>query len=290
MKFYQIIVPVILCFIYTTTIFGSEQIIKIPEDLFNLIDKFRAPKKDCFPETGHVEIKDEVHEADDILAVSCFQNFIWLECKRFTPGSYAIQRFLSLSDMKVIEGPKKKIIKGQLPRFYDSSFGEGLLKHDAEELLIVKAEKDAIMNEDNGKLGIFKCMKENAYRRFIPGVSGARYAFREKPDHMCTLEAPEKLNFLSVSEDGKIIVTCGKGGHVRKWELQKRLEEVFKLKNIFPNGEITSSEGGKRVVPTAKYVNYKAVQIIAITGVCYYFFKDFLSELWNKDLFNLKQV
>jgi len=302
--------------------------------------------------------------------------------------------------------------------FYDFSFGQGLIKHDTEELLIVRFEADVNMNKTNGKLSIFKCMKKNAYIRLMTTALGKIYTFEENPDHMCTLEAPEKLKSLSLSGDGKIIVTCGEGDHVRKWEFYEGLKEGFKLGDIFPNGEImvkkfcqkravrvskqvsdkpgtsmnvlakklvtkcdgthksekvtslkggnpaifvakvvkngsedgektlpsvksrkaigfgdgnficsdekvkdlaakndeleklirpenkkkmvpvtefvnlqseniTSSECKKRVVSTAKLVICKAVQIIIITGVCYYFFKDFLSELWNKALFNM---
>jgi len=99
-------------------------------------------------------------------------------------------------------------------------------------------------------------MKENAYRRFIPGVSGARYAFREKPDHMCTLEAPEKLKAFSVSEDGKIIVTCGKGGHIRKWELQERLKEGYKMSDIYRYGKVMA----KHVVHEAEGTTKKVCQ------------------------------
>jgi len=285
MKFYQIIAPVIFCFIYTTTIFGSEKNIKIPEDIFDLIDQFRTFENDRYLETGYVKIDNHEEEGWDVRRKLCSKNLIFLICNNYLNGRKE-EYFLSLPDMEFIQKPRKKIIDDSFlySHFHDHYFGNGLVKNDEKELLIVRVGQDVITD---GKLGIFKCMKENAYIcSSMPPVLGKRYALKKKPNYMCSLEAPEKLKTLGVFEDGKIIITCGKGGHVRKWELQKPLKKGFKLKNIFPNREITSSEGKKRVVSTAKLVTYKAVQTIAIIGICYYFFKDFLSELWNKDLFN----
>jgi len=124
MKFYQIIAPVIFCFIYTTTIFGSEkdikipediseQVIKIPKNIFDIIDKFRAPEKDRYLETGHVEIRDHKKEACDILSVSCSNDLIFFTCNNNTPEEFYFSEecFLSLSDMKVIQRPRGKIKK-----------------------------------------------------------------------------------------------------------------------------------------------------------------------------------
>jgi len=318
MKFYLIIAPVIFCFIYTTTIFGAENtddILEIPENIFGLIDEFRAPEKDHYLETGHVEIRNHKKEACDILSVSYSNDLISFTRNNNTPEAYNCPEecFLSLSDMKGIERPREKIKEDSYWSFYDFFFGQGSMKYDAEKLLIIRDEKNAITNKFNGKLGIFKCMKENVYIR----ATGDKYAFKEKPNHICTLEATEKLKAFSVSEDGKIIVTCGKGGHIRKWELQEPLKKGYKMSDIYrcrkvmakhvnhreeklirpenkkkmvpvtefvnlQSEKITSSEGGKRVVFSAKNVICKAVQIITITGMCYYFFKDFLSELFEQ--------
>jgi len=259
MKFYQIIVPVIFCFIYTTTIFGFEEIVDIldiPEDIFDLIDKFRTLENDRYLETGYVKINDHEKEGWDVRRKLCSKNLIFLICNNCLNGREE-EYFLSLPDMEFIQKPRRKIIDGSCLYSYfdDSYFSNRLVKNDEEELLMVRIEEDVITD---GKLGIFKCMKESAYISSMPSVLGKRYALKKKPNYMCTLEAPEELKSLGVSEDGKIIITCGKGGHVRKWELQKPLKKGFKLEDIFPNGEIMVKKFcQKRAVRVSKQVGDK---------------------------------
>ena len=154
MKFYQIIAPGILCFMYFTASFGSEKITVFPTDIWNEIDQFRTGERDCYYETGHIRVSNREKEAEDVCRISPSQDFIWYSCSHLDNSEKNEKKyFLSLSDIQDSEGPSGEI-EGSIFNFFNNEFGSGLLKRCEKSYLILK-NMPYKENKDFEQIGIF---------------------------------------------------------------------------------------------------------------------------------------
>ena len=246
MKFYQIITPVIICFMYFTVSFGAEKAIYIPTKIENPIDEFRAGERDCYYETGHIRVSDSEKEVGDIRKVSCSQDFILFTYKMLDSKKQAGYSNLPLSNMQR-EGQTEKLIKftwreKNERESFDNEFGKGVKISGITGQLIFRSE-------ENKEIGVFRDMKEDSY--------------------MCSLKTPERITALNVSEDGKVIVTCGEGGMIRKWKFFEELKN--KINDIYPNGRIIMSVDDKPKELTCTNVSKdgKVIEALSAGGIIY---------------------
>jgi len=218
MKFYQKTASIIFFIVYTTAIFGGEEI-RIPVDLLDTIDQFRGDKgsyKKLFTQStkGKVEeilsLDKSIHYSDCILCK-------YRTGKKSTCGV-------------IVGGPK--------PYFNFNAYfpHESILLTNFNKIRILSPQETPLNYRikyelKKGKVNIF-------FRDFDITF----------PD--CTLEMLEDITSFAVSKycdaDAKggekicdgTIATCSKEGNVCVWKLQKGVKEYLKMSEIYPEGKI----------------------------------------------------
>ncbi len=206
MKFYQTIAPMILCIIYTTTIFGMFGIGEttlpyVPRAICNLIDEFRGKNYGLYKKTRHIKPYSRLlNRMTNHLVASRLSMQFPAEVTILDDQENIIIRELvdrgtrkieirSLSDMK----PKNIEQSDKIIQSYRPFHRQHLVKRNELTYLLKNGKIDIYLPDDN-----------------------------YKPDYkLRSLPAPANITIFDVFEDENIVITINKNGSLDKWELQE---------------------------------------------------------------------
>ena len=260
MKFYQTIAPVMLCIMYTATIFGFEEATlsevtkKVPKVIWGIIDELRG-KDGVYEEDSHLEPYSDQYLFDSLLKLTA--------CTGVTALSTIV---LVRNLFKTL--PKTKAFLVSIPVVALSSAivvktNRILGNQLASRLITITPERVEIWDELNA-IGIQPIAdSHNVYRVEIRSLSDLQPCTVSLPptlfeslhpdivkrdetiyilkngkidiflvddyddhsnsgDKLCSLQAPENVTKFDVSKDQNTMVNIGENNSMRKWALQNK--------------------------------------------------------------------
>ena len=255
MKLYQTIAPMMLCIMYTTTIFGLEEATlsevtkKVPKVIWEIIDEFRGTNG-VYKEICHLKSYQHLCEKlrklvictgiTTLAAAVLVQKLLKISPKRpvlFTLGLASLASIVS-------EGYHKK---NQINFHLLSKSPDRVEICDDQKIIALKSTVDG----NNGYQIEFRSLSNMRLVTVLPQIPQSTFlslpnlAFRDNlvyvlrngkigtvlfddhddynksEDRLCSLQTPDNVTKFAVSKDQDTMVTIDEGGFLRKWELQR---------------------------------------------------------------------